>query len=74
MRGGLYKSVDHGGHFSKVFDGENRINAVIIPDNEQDNMIIAGDSEGVVYVSTDGGETWIRRIKITDSGITALSR
>jgi photosystem II stability/assembly factor-like uncharacterized protein len=73
MRGGLYKSVDHGEHFSKVLDGENRINAVIIPDNERNNMIYAGDSEGIVYVSNDGGTTWVRTIKLTDSGITALS-
>ncbi|MCS7308965.1 MAG: hypothetical protein NZ741_01970 [Armatimonadetes bacterium] len=61
----LYRSTNDGQTWSRVSDvdltnGAGAVSAIAVaPSNS--NVIYTGSSEGVVYVSTDGGSTWTHR-------------
>ena len=72
-KGGLYKTEDGAKTWHQVLPDDNKITAVAFsPDNNE--RIIVGNNQGVVYISSNIGETWKRRFAFKNKGaITAIA-
>jgi len=71
--GTVYKTIDGGRSFHKVHNGA-QIKAITFSSELNEKFICMGDAEGVLYVSTDSGDTWQRRTQIPNSGgITSIA-
>ena len=69
--GGLYRSVDGGGSWTKVIAQEGEVTAL---QATAEGLVYAGDAAGAIYRSGDLGETWEQLAEVADSGgITAFA-
>lgn len=62
----LYKTDDKGESWQKVLD-TNKITAISFFSSDQ-NKIIIGDVQGIIYISLDGGNSWQKNEKLKDKG------
>ena len=67
-KGGLYKIDKNSDRWTQVLEDAIRITAIIcFPMNTQDH-VIAGDQNGVLYLSTNRGDTWKKYSTIAGCG------
>ena len=67
--GGLYMSKNGGVGWYQVIHNGIKVTAVTFLSGSEKYHILVGDHNGVLHLSTDGGETWKKRIQIPNSGI-----
>lgn len=64
---GLYQTKNGGALWTKVLDSNNPITTIgFAPDNK--DMIMVGDKQGILYLSTNSGDTWQASPAIPNSG------
>lgn len=69
---GLYKTKNEGGNWTQVINSSSKITAIAFSPGNKDQAIV-GDNQGILYVSTDGGDTWKEGFQIKNKGaITAV--
>jgi hypothetical protein len=71
---GVLRTLNDGGAWEEVYNQENhKIEAIAINPQDENNVFIGGDDcsagpcEGVIYLSTDGGDTWDLSLTVTDT-------
>ena len=70
---GLYKTKNDGQTWYQVLDNNYKITAIAFPANDKKKIII-GDNQGILYVSSDSGDTWQQSYQLKNSGaITAIA-
>ncbi|MEQ8755922.1 MAG: hypothetical protein RID09_20755 [Coleofasciculus sp. G1-WW12-02] len=70
---GLYKTKDGGENWYSVINSDAKITALGFSP-AQTNQVFVGDTQGIVYLSQDAGETWKQMSTLAESGsITALA-
>jgi photosystem II stability/assembly factor-like uncharacterized protein len=66
---GVFKSTDHGGHWSLVLPSTSGVAVALDPGDPQ--IVYAGNADGV-FKSYDGGDTWFRPIGLNFDAVASL--
>lgn len=73
-QGGLYKTKNGGDRWYPVIDNGAQITAIAFFTGQQKNSMLIGDQNGVLYLSTDGGELWQQSFQFSNAGaITSIA-
>ena len=57
-KGGLYLSVDAGENWRAILDAEVAVNALCFCRPDDPKTLLVGDSDGLIRITRDGGDTW----------------
>ena len=71
--GGLIRSGDGGRKWSEIMNGEKKITSIAFNRSQGGMNLLAGDSDGNVFVSINGGLNWKSKGNPLSSAITAIS-
>jgi len=73
-QGGLHKTKSGGDSWYRILDSGTQITAMAFFADQQKNTVLIGDRNGALYLSTDGGELWQQRFRISNAGaITSIT-
>jgi photosystem II stability/assembly factor-like uncharacterized protein len=63
---GLYRTIDRGNKWTKVFNKPSKITAIASRIIEDKNLIIFSDKDGKLYLSEDEGNSWVETQNFLD--------
>ncbi|MDL2121678.1 MAG: YCF48-related protein [Deltaproteobacteria bacterium] len=73
-KGGLCKSKNGGKSWHQVIDNSIKVTAIAYFSGLKKDHILVGDLKGILYVSTDSGESWRKHFQIPDGGaVTSIT-
>lgn len=73
-QGELYRSVNGGENWSQVSMDNRKASSLVFSQSKRNKFILMGNQEGIVYISSDRGETFAEHSRISDCGsITSIA-
>ena len=70
--GGLYRTINNGGCWEQVLANDIKITSIDFYKVLSNIKIVAGDSDGNIYFTTDGGNSWKKQHQIPGSGVITV--